>query len=106
MNTIRRIAMLLVLAPAALLAQVPDTRIVQTNQIPENPAKLIEVVGAPEAPVAAAPVPAEQDVIVRRNRQIIPAPALGAPLLTEEQQRAREEELREELRHGAHETHK
>lgn len=56
----RKAALYMLALPAMLFAQAPETRIVQTNQIPENPAKIIEIVNAPEPErtVVAAPVSA------------------------------------------------
>lgn len=101
-----RIAALYMLAlPVALFAQAPDVRVVQTNQIPENPAKMIEVVNAPEPArnVIAAPVPGSEDVVVRRQRAMIPVPALGAPVVREP---VILEDPREPVELGKHGSHK
>lgn len=94
-------------APVALLAQVPQTRVVQTNQIPENPAKIIEIVGAPEPErdVVAAPIDDRDDIVVRRNRNVIGVDTVGAPVPPRERPSLEEPE-REVVRKAGHKEHR
>lgn len=68
----RKAALYILALPALLFAQAPEVRVVQTNQIPENPAKMIEIVNAPEPerPVAVVeePVPLGAPVAVRGHK--------------------------------------
>lgn len=95
-------------APVALQAQVPETRIVKTNQIPENPAKLIEIVGAPEPArtVTAAPIAESEDIVVTRNRSLVGLAPLGAPLPVRERLPVEEREREEARRDGGHKDHR
>lgn len=85
MKTHHLIALAVALAgPAVLLAQDLQVRVVRTNQIPENPAKLIEVVGArePERSPAETTARREEEVPVRGANSTLLVSPLGAPVLT------------------------